>query len=123
MWRKGRWVAVMDEMRYLTDHLKMRTELDTLFLQARSSKMSLVGVTQRPAWVPLEAFSQSAHLFFFRCRDDVDLKRLQGLGAADPKEVKYVVQNLNQFEFAYVDALKGEVLITKVGTRRRSNAA
>lgn len=113
MWKRGRWTAMLNELRYLTEHLRMKQELNTLFLQARSSKFSLTGETQRPRYVPLEAFSQAAHCFFFACRDDEDLKRISGIGNADPKVIRATVADLEQYEAAHVDAVTGEVVRTK----------
>lgn len=124
MWQNGRWVMVWNELRYLTERLKLRAEVDTLFLQARSSKVTITAETQRPAWVPLEAFSQSAHLFFFSCRDDYDLRRIQGIGAADSRVVRATVESLRQFEFCYVNAINGTVLRSRapatIGTDRKA---
>jgi hypothetical protein len=113
MWQKGKWVIMLNEIRYLTDQLKLKQEINTLYLQSRSSKVTLTGETQRPRNVPLEAFSQSTHVFFGPCRDDEDLKRISGIGNADPKLVRVVVQGLQRYQFAYVNAVSGEVIVTK----------
>lgn len=112
MWKKGRWVAMLNELRYLTEHLRLKQELNTLYLQARASKFSLTGETQRPRHVPLEAFSQSVHDFFAACRDDEDLKRISGIGNADTKLVRDTVSQLRRFEFCYVNAITGDVVRT-----------
>lgn len=113
MWKAGRWTAMLNELRYLTEHLKLKQELNTLYLQARASKFSLTAETQRPRNVPLEAFSQSTHDFFAACRDDEDLKRISGIGNADTKLIRNTVQSLKQFEFCYVNAKTGLVVVTK----------
>lgn len=113
MWKRGRWTACLNELRYLTEHLKMRQEMNTLYLQARSAKFSLTAETQRPRYVPLEAFSQASHCFFFGCRDDEDMKRISGIGNADPKEIRAVVMQLEEYETCYVNARTGEIVRTK----------
>lgn len=113
MWQRGKWTACLNELRYLTEHLRMRQEMNTLYLQARSAKFSLTAETQRPRYVPLEAFSQASHCFFFACRDDEDLKRISGIGNADPKLIRAVVVQLKQYETCYVNAITGEVVRTK----------
>lgn len=113
MWKRGRWTAFLNELRYLTEHLRMRQEMNTLYLQARSAKFSLVAETQRPRYVPLEAFSQASHCFFFACRDDEDMKRVSGIGNADPKLVRAVIVKLQRYETCYVNAITGEVCVTK----------
>lgn len=113
MWQRGKWTACLNELRYLTEHLRMRQELNTLYLQARASKFSLTAETQRPRSVPLEAFSQSTHDFFFACRDDEDLKRISGIGNADSKLIRDTVVKLEQYECCYVNAITGEIVRTK----------
>ena len=113
MWKRGRWTCMLNELRYLTEHLRLKQELNTLYLQARASKFSLTGETQRPRHVPLEAFSQSVHDFFAACRDDEDLKRISGIGNADPRLVRATVAQLERYEFCYVNAITGDVVRTK----------
>jgi hypothetical protein len=113
MWKRGKWTAWLNELRYLTEHLRMRQEMNTLYLQARSSKFSLTAETQRPRYVPLEAFSQASHCFFFGCRDDEDMKRISGIGNADPKLIRACVQDLEEYETCYVNARTGEIVRTK----------
>jgi energy-coupling factor transporter ATP-binding protein EcfA2 len=113
MWKRGRWTACLNELRYLTEHLRMRQEMNTLYLQARSAKFSLTAETQRPRYVPLEAFSQASHCFFFACRDDEDMKRISGIGNADPKVIRNCVVGLQRYETCYVNAITGDVVRTK----------
>lgn len=113
MWQRGKWTACLNELRYLTEHLRMRQEMNTLYLQARSAKFSLTAETQRPRYVPLEAFSQAAHCFFFACRDDEDMKRISGIGNADPRRIRACVAQLEQYEACYVNAITGDVVRTK----------
>lgn len=113
MWKRGRWTAMLNELRYLTDVLGLKKAVETLYLQARSAKFSLTAESQRPRHVPLEAFSQSTHDFFMACRDDDDLKRISGIGNADPKVVRRVVAMLKEFQTCYVHAKSGLILVTK----------
>jgi ABC-type Fe3+/spermidine/putrescine transport system ATPase subunit len=112
-WKAGRWTFMLNELRYLTEHLALKREMNTLYLQARAAKFSLAAETQRPRSVPLEAFSQSTHLFFAACRDDEDLKRISGLGNADSKLIRLTVQRLKQYQFCYVNCISGDVVVTK----------
>lgn len=115
MWKKGKWAICLNELRYLTEMLKLKDELNTLYLQVRTSKVSLSAETQRPRHVPLEAFSQSTHDFFGPCRDDEDLKRISGIGNADSKIIRRVVAGLDpeSFQFCYVNAKSGLIVVTK----------
>ena len=117
-WKAGGWTFMLNELRYLTEHLGLKRELNTLYLQGRASKFSLMAETQRPRSVPLEAFSQSTHLFFAACRDDEDLKRVSAIGNADSKLIRVIVARLKQYEFCYVNTITGDVLVTKAQLRQ-----
>lgn len=116
-WRAGKWTFMLNELRYLTEHLNLKREMNTLYLQARAAKFSLAAETQRPRSVPLEAFSQSTHLFFAACRDDEDLKRISGLGNADSKVIRATVTRLAQYQFCYVNCITGDVCVTKASVK------
>lgn len=113
MWKIGKWTAWLNELRYLTENLRLKEQMNILYLQARASKFSLTAETQRPRNVPLEAFSQSTHDFFAPCRDDEDLKRISGIGNAETRLIRNTVQSLKQYEFCYVNAKTGLVVVTK----------
>lgn len=113
MWRATRWTAILNELRYITQILKLDREMQVLYMQARSAKFSISAEVQRPRFVPLEAFSQSTHDFFFACRDDTDLRRLSGIGKLDTKTLRHVISNLKQFEVAYGNSITGDICVTK----------
>lgn len=109
----GGWTVYMDEIRYLSDFLGLKSELQVLWLQARSMSASLVGGTQRPFYIPLEAYDQATHLFFWRDSDRRNLNRISELNDVDANRIKEVVRNLPKHEVLYVNTRTGEVFITK----------
>lgn len=113
MWRATRWTAILNELRYLTQILKLDKEMQVLYMQARSAKFSISSEVQRPRFVPLEAFSQSTHDFFFACRDDTDLRRLSGIGKLDTKTLRATIASLAQYEVAYGNSITGDICVTK----------
>lgn len=113
MWKATRWTAVLNELRYLTQILKLDREMQVLYMQARAAKFSLSSEVQRPRFVPLEAFSQATHDFFFACRDDTDLRRLSGIGKLDTKTLRNVIAGLKQYEVAYGNSITGLIVVTK----------
>ena len=52
----GGWCVALDEVRYLTEQLKLTNILNLLWLQGRSLGVTLVAGTQRPVSVPLNMF-------------------------------------------------------------------
>ena len=111
IYKQGKWCIWTDELRYLTDNCGMAKVYRGMYVTARSNKISLVSSAQRPAWVPLEAYSQAQHLFVHKTGYEDDLlKMLGGKG----KALIEVVANLPWYHFLHVNLRTGEQEITKV---------
>lgn len=108
--KDGRWCLVVDDVQYLCDQLRLAPTLATIWLQARSLKVSLVGATQRPVRAPREMFSQASHYFLWGTADDEDLRSLAGFGMADTKAVRAQVARLAPHDVLYVDGRRPGVL-------------
>lgn len=99
------WCVVIDESHYMTDpnFLGLASEIAILHHQGRSSGISVVSLTQRPAWIPKIIYSSVSHAYIARTRDVADLKRLADLGGIDAKELAANVVSLtNRHDFVYV---------------------
>lgn len=110
---EGAWCLFVDELYYLCEMLGLTTMLRLIWQQGRSLGISLVGATQRPAWVPLELYSQATHVFLFRHNDRRDLDRLAGIAAAgdvDPRTIRETVAHLGKNQFLYVNTRTGDML-------------
>lgn len=107
------WTVALDELRYLTEELALRSIINRYYLQARSLEISLVGATQRPAWVPREMYTQSTHLFFWRTNDREDLDSLSGIGWLDNLLVREIVAKLEKYQCLYVNTRTGQMARTK----------
>jgi hypothetical protein len=114
VYRQGGWCVYLDELRYITEHLKLARDVELLWLQGRSAQISVVGGTQRPAYVPLEAYDQATHVFFWRDNDKRNLERIGGLGAHDSQAIAREVASLEPHVVLYVNTRTGEKLRTKV---------
>src|SRR5262245_13095495 len=57
------WTVVVDEGRYVARRLGLESELEMFWLQGRSQGNTLMLSTQRPRFIPLEAYDQASHLF------------------------------------------------------------
>jgi hypothetical protein len=107
VYRNGGWTVYLDELRYVTGRLGLAREVELLWLQGRSLGVSLVGGTQRPAWVPLEAYDQATHLFLWRETDETNLRRLGGLAGVDTRTVRATIVELEHHEVLYVNTRTG----------------
>jgi energy-coupling factor transporter ATP-binding protein EcfA2 len=111
---QGGWTIYLDELREITDFLALKNTTERIWLQGRSAGISLVGGTQRPAWVPLSAYSQATHLFIFGDSDSRNLKTLGDIsGRVDRKLIHNTVLELPDYHFCYVNTRTGLVAVSK----------
>ena len=109
---RGGWGVWTDELRYMTDFLGLRKHYQEMYIAGRSNNISLVSAAQRPSHVPLEAYSQAAHLFLFRTGDERDLSRVGGLNGVSAKQVAQTVAELPFHHFLYVNLRDGRQSIS-----------
>ena len=107
MFIDGRWTVVIDEGYYFARRLKLSDDMMDYWTQARSSKLSFVVGTQRPAWVPLEMYDESTHLFIWRLNEAAALKRVSDLGAANADVAKMAIANLEEHQCLYINKRSG----------------
>lgn len=111
----GGWCVFADELRYITQFLGLQSITELMWLQGRSIGLSLVSCSQRPAWVPLEAFSQATHVVMWRATDRRDVQRLSDIGGIDVERVRHVMAlepdrgGLGKHDFLYMNARTGHV--------------
>lgn len=108
----GAWTIFADELFYLGKQLKLNPLLELIWTQGRSLDLSLVGGTQRPAHVPLLAYDQATHLFFWRDNDETNLRRIGGLGGLHSGAIRSTVAALPKHVALYVNTRTGEMFTT-----------
>lgn len=81
--QQGKWTLHVDEGLYVCDNkfLNFSQELAMLHALGRSSKLTIVTLTQRPSHLPLILYGSASHAFIGRTRESVDNKRLSELGS------------------------------------------
>lgn len=114
IYREGGWCAVFDEVSYLADTLNMGEHLKFLLQQGRSAGISVVGMTQRPAFIPLAFYDQATHLFFWRDNDRRNLQRLGELAGNARLTVTQEVADLKRREVLYLQKDTGYRVRTTV---------
>jgi energy-coupling factor transporter ATP-binding protein EcfA2 len=110
IYRERGWCVAIDEGWFIANVLKLSKDVKTYLLQARSLFISLVFATQRPAFVPLEVYDQSTHLFFFRDSDRRNIERLAGINARNANLVRELIPNLDSHQFLYVNTRTGAMV-------------
>jgi hypothetical protein len=114
IYQEGAWAVFLDELRYITDILNLDEEYELLMQQGRSLHISVLGGTQRPRFIPLVAYDQATHLFFWRENDNENIKRIAGIGWSNREEVEAIVSSLPPKTFLYLDTRTGKMAISKV---------
>lgn len=114
-YQAGGWTVYADEVRYLSSDLKLAPDLGRLWLQGRSLGVSLIASTQRPRHIPLEAYDQPTHLFFWRDTDLGNVQRIAEIsGTVDRKAIIERVPRLPRHQFIYANTRTGEIVESKV---------
>ena len=103
----GGWCTVWDEFWMMCKILKMEDEARIMLQQARSNDIAFVMGAQRPSRIPLELFDQATHLFFWKDNDEVNLKRIGGVGWLASGPIRSFVANLDPYQVLYINTRKG----------------
>lgn len=96
------WTVWVDEAKYLTEMLRLGTELTFCLEQLRSIDATVICGAQRPAYIPRSALSNSTHVFLWKTTDADDLRRLSDIGGIDRQEVRAELSTLDDHEFIYI---------------------
>lgn len=110
----GGWAPVADDVSWMVDMLGMDTELKGLWKLGRSSGVSLLANIQRPAFVPLDAYSQASHLIFWQSSDERDTRTIGGLGGLPAEPIRATVRTLPEHEFLHVEPRAKRLAISRV---------
>lgn len=113
VYKQGNWCLVVDEGYYIASELKLSKEMRKMWTQSRSLDVTFVVATQRPAWVPVEMYGESHHLFLWRTGEPEALRRISGLGVADSEAVRIIIQELEWHQCLYVNTRTGVMCRTR----------
>jgi hypothetical protein len=107
------WAIAIDELWWFSNKLGMEEYIKVILLQGRSNGISLIAATQRPAWVPVEIYSQATHLFFFAENDARNLQRIGEINHRDKRGIRHIVSNLEEHQVLYVNTRTGQMVRTR----------
>jgi len=107
IYAQGGWAVYFDELFVMANQLRLAAEVKTYLMQGRSLGISTVIASQRPAWIPLEVYDQSTHLFFCRDNDETNLKRISGVGYLSSRQIREVIPQLKKHQFLYINTRDG----------------
>lgn len=110
----GGWTLYFDEVRYLTETLKLANELNLLWLQGRSLGICIVAGTQRPVSVPINMFEQSRFSFLWKISGAEDRKTASDYTGVNAPIVRAVTAVLPRYETLFVDSEEDTLIRTRV---------
>lgn len=114
IFRMGGWCPVFDEIVYLSETLNLDDELKFLLNQGRSSYISVVSATQRPAFIPLACYDMASHLFLWKFNDHRNAARVSELTGTASPVVRGEIMELPKYEFIYINKDTGLRVRSKV---------
>lgn len=116
-YRQGDVAIYVDEIRQVAskEFLGLADDLNHIWFFGAKRRVSLIGGTQQPVWVPGPFYDQAKLHFLFHIRDVRRMKRLAEIGG-DTETLTQVLPNLNRYEFAFVD-LDGNVHVSRYELR------
>jgi|SRR5271157_1513273 len=114
---QGGWCVYIDEVGYVSGHLKQSRPIGVLLNQGRSSNLSIVCSMTRPrstvASIPVETLSQCRHLFFFKYKDIREIETCAEIAGISKKDMIYLMNSMSEFDFIYMSD-KGHALIQAI---------
>lgn len=103
LWQIGGWTVWWDEVRYLSETLKLSNELNLIWLQGGSMGITALGLTQRPVSVPLNMFEQSRFLVTFKISGRDDRKTMSDYAGDNAPYVFEISAQLEPRELLFCD--------------------
>lgn len=116
VYNEGGWCVWANEVRYLSDNLKLRADLEVLWLQGATLGITMVSETQRPVSIPILAFD-AHHLFFWKNSDKKDIVTMTEYTGVNTDITQVTVPRLPRYEALYIDTVTDEIARTKVSLR------
>lgn len=114
IYQSGGWGLYVDELKYVTDNLKLGSNMELLYLQGRELGVSIVGTSQRPAWVPVVAIAEATHLFIGAQSDQRDIDRIAEGSGRKGRVIRPLIDELEDYQFLYVNTRNSKVPVYRV---------
>lgn len=111
-YRQTGWCLAVDEARYICDNLGLRDEMALVWLQGRSQGNTVIANTQRPRYVPLEAYDQATHIFMWTDRDGATVKRNAEILGLNYRDVRDIFRSMSKHDVLYVNTVTDEMYVT-----------
>lgn len=86
--------------------------MELLWRQGRSESTTIIANTQRPRHIPLVAYSQATHLFFWSSPDLSDVRRIGEMVPIPLQEITRVLAGQDKHTVLYANTVTGDMFQT-----------
>jgi hypothetical protein len=99
--KRGNRIIFADEVAGLVEELGLSRNLRAIWKRGRTMGAGLWSASQRPAFIPRDAYSMAEHLFIADDPDEQTRKRYGEIGGVDPKMIRNELAALPPYHFLY----------------------
>jgi hypothetical protein len=96
------WTVAIDELQIAADKMKQADAIDNLLIAARTRKVSVVSLFQRPADVPRSAYQMASWIFLGLTLDVDTINRLAEICGRPKYEIRGAVNGLARIDYSWL---------------------
>lgn len=100
-WNDGGWTVAIDELQIAADKMGQADAIEQLLIAARTRKVSVVSLFQRPANVPRAAYEMASWIFLGLTMDIDTINRLAEIVGRPKHEIRGVVNGLSRTDYSW----------------------
>lgn len=101
-WDDGGWTVAIDELQIAADKMGQADSIDELLIAARTKKVSVVSLFQRPADVPRAAYQMASWIFLGLTLDVDTINRLAEIVGRPKYEIRGAVNGLANIDYSWL---------------------
>jgi hypothetical protein len=101
-WDDGGWTVAIDELQIAADKMGQANAIDELLIAARTKKVSVVSLFQRPADVPRAAYQMASWIFLGLTLDVDTINRLAEIVGRPKHEIRGAVNGLARVDYSWL---------------------
>jgi hypothetical protein len=98
----GGWSVAIDELQIAAEKMKQADAIDELLIAARTRKVSVVSLFQRPAEVPRAAYQMASWIFLGLTLDTDTINRLAEIVGRPRYEIRGAVNGLAKIDYSWL---------------------
>lgn len=101
-WNDRNWTVAIDELQIAADKMGQADAIDELLIAARTRKISVVSLFQRPADVPRAAYQMASWIFLGLTLDVDTINRLAEIVGRPKYEIRGAVNGLAKVDYSWL---------------------